>query len=88
MDFGVENRPKINQKSIENDLENKIQVGLHVWWLLDRIWLDFGAMLGPKLAPSWAQVGTKSLQKSIQKVIKKMITFWIALESDLKGLKY
>ena len=49
---------------------------------LNRFWSQLGSILEGFGAPSWGQVGTKSLRKSILKLIIKMITFRIALGTD------
>ena len=71
MDLGVENRSKINQKSIRKAIENKMQVGMDFGWLLDRFLMDFEPKLGVKLGPSWHQNrrkwGTKTMSKNHQK---------------------
>ena len=71
IDFGVENRSKIDQKSIEKGIKNKMQVGMDFGWLLDRFLVDFGPKLGAKLGASWHQNskkwGTKSMSKNHQK---------------------
>ena len=53
MDFWVENRPQINQKPIQEAIENKMQIGMDSGWLLDRLLVDFGTELGGKLGSSW-----------------------------------
>ena len=53
IDLGVENQPKIDQKSIKKGIKNKMQVGMDFGWLLDRSWSDFGPKLGGKMGPSW-----------------------------------
>ena len=71
VDFGVENRRKINQKSIQKAIENKMQVGMDFGWLLDRFLMDFEPKLGVKLGPSWHQNrrkwSTKTMSKNQQK---------------------
>ena len=71
MDFGFENRSKINNKSIPKAIENKMEVGIDFGWLLDGFLMDFGAKLGVKLGPSWHQNrrkwGTKTMSKKHQK---------------------
>ena len=71
IDFGVENRSKIDQKSIEKGIKNKMQVGMDFGWLLDRFLIDFGPKLGVKLGSSWQQNrrkwGTKTMSKKHKK---------------------
>ena len=55
LDLEVENQSKINEKSIQKAIENKMQVGMGFGWLLDRFVVDFGSKLGCKLGPSWHQ---------------------------------
>ena len=52
MDLEVENQSKIDEKSIQKAIENKMQVGMGFGWLLDRFLVDFGSKLGGKLGPS------------------------------------
>ena len=44
---------------------------MHLGWLLERFWVDFGAKLGVELEPSWHQNlrkwGTKTMSKNYQK---------------------
>ena len=60
MDLGVENGAKIDQQSIENEIKNKMQVGMDFGWLLDRFWIDFGPKLGSKLGLKSASKGLKN----------------------------
>ena len=53
VDLEVENQSKIDEKSIQKAMENKMQVGMGSAWLLDRFLVDFGSKLGGKLVPSW-----------------------------------
>ena len=69
IDFGVENRSKIDQKSIEKGIKNKMQVGMDFGWLLDRFLIDFGPKLGAKLGPSWHQ----NLQNGGSKMMPKKV---------------
>ena len=73
MDFGIENRSTINQKSIQRAIENMMQVGMDFGWLLDRFLRD----LGPKLG---VQVGTKLAPKSeemgYQDDVKESLKTW------------
>ena len=70
-DLGVEKFQKIDQKSIQKGIENKMQVGMDFGWLLDRFLMDFEPKLGVKLGPSWHQNrrkwGTKTMSKNHQK---------------------
>ena len=36
-------------------IDDKMDVGMDFGWLLDRFFIDFGTILGGKLAPSWHQ---------------------------------
>ena len=54
--LGSQNQPKIDQTSIKK-LINKNH------WFFDRFVIDFWSILGPKLGPSWGQVGAKIDQK-------------------------
>ena len=49
-------------------IDDKMDVGMDLGWLLDRFLMDFGTMLGGKLAPSWCQnpknKGTKTRSKN------------------------
>jgi len=54
---------KIYQKSIKKVIDDKMDVGMDVGRLLDRFFIDFGTVLGGKLAPSWDQVGAKAIKK-------------------------
>ena len=71
MDLEVENLSKIDEKSIQKAIENKMQVGMGFGWLLDRFLVDVGPKLGAKLGPSWHQNskkwGTKAMSKNHQK---------------------
>jgi hypothetical protein len=59
---------KIYQKSIKKVIDDKMDVGMDVGRLLDRFFIDFGTVLGGKLAPSWHQnpkkEGTKTMSKN------------------------
>ena len=52
-------------------IDDKMEVGMDVGRLLDRFWIDFGTILGGKLAPSWHQnqknEGSKRTPKSMHK---------------------
>ena len=49
-------------------IDDKMDVGMDVGRLLDRFFIDFGSVLGGKLAPSWHQnpkkEGTKTMSKN------------------------
>ena len=53
VDLEVENQSKIDEKSIQKAIENKMQVGMGFGWLLDRFLIDLCPKLGAKLEPSW-----------------------------------
>ena len=45
-----------NQKNlIKKVIDDKMDVGLDLRWLLGRFFVDLGTNLGGKLAPSWQQ---------------------------------
>ena len=50
---------KIDQKSIQKAIENKMQVGMDLGSMFGGSWVGFRVDLGPKLGPSWCQLGTK-----------------------------
>ena len=83
--FLLENRSKINQKSIRKAIENKMEVGMDFGWLLDRFLMDFGPKLGVKLGSSWHQNrrkwGTKTMSKNHQKSGAAVVRRWSASES-------
>ena len=63
-----------NQLKIKKSMKiNRMEVGMDVGRLLDRFLIDFGTVLGGKLAPSWHQNlqkhGTKTMSK--KKVVNK-----------------
>ncbi len=67
----MENQTKIDQKSIQKGIENKMQVEMDFGWLLGRFFVDFEPKLGAKLGPSWHQNlrkwGTKTRSKNQSK---------------------
>ena len=67
VDLEVENQSKIDEKTIQKAIENKMQVGMGFGWLLDRFLLDFGSKLGGKLGPSWHQNRRKWDTKTMSK---------------------
>ena len=67
-DFGIENRWKIDEKSIKKQIKNKMRFGIDFWRLLDGFWGGFGSQVGAKLAQ-------KSIQESIKKTCKKLSKF-------------
>ena len=69
VDFGVENRSKINQKSIQKPIETKMQVGMDFGSLLDRFLIDFGPKLEAKLGPSWHQNSKNGGSKMVSKKV-------------------
>ena len=73
MDLGVENLLKINQKSMQNVIKNKVRFWMGPGRLLERFWVDFGSKLGGKLGPSWHENlkngGPKTMSKN---ELKKM----------------
>ena len=54
----VENRWKINEKSIKKPIKNKMRFGIDFWSLLDGFWVRFGGQVGAKL-------GSKSIPRAI-----------------------
>ena len=54
-------------------IDDKMDVGMDVGTLLDRFLVDFGAMLGGKMGPSWHQNPKKWVPRRCQKIIKKYI---------------
>ena len=44
---------KFLSKSIKKVIDDNMDVGMDVGRLLDRFFVDFGSVLGGKLAPSW-----------------------------------
>ena len=73
VDFGIENPSEIDPKPFQKGVENKMQVGMGLGWLLEPIFGDFGSKLRGKLGPSWHQNlkngGPKTRSK---KEVKKM----------------
>ena len=69
IDLGVENQPKIDQKTIKKDIKNKMRSGMDFRWLLERSWGDLGPKLGAKLGPSWDENlkngGSKTMSKNV-----------------------
>ena len=59
---------KNHSKSIKKVIDDKMDVGMDLGWLLDRFLIDFGIILGAKLAPSWhlnpKNEGTKRRSKN------------------------
>ena len=47
------NQQKTNPKSMNNCIDDKMDVGMDSGRLLDRSWMDFGTNLGGKLDPRW-----------------------------------
>ena len=58
---------KIDQKSIQEAIKNKSQLGWHFGGLLGPTWLQNGAKLEGKLAPSWHQNLRKRGPKTMSK---------------------
>ena len=81
--FGVENRCKIDKKSIKKQIKNKMRFGIDFWWLLGGFWGGFGGQVGAKLGPSWGQVGIKIDKKRCQKKNEKKIASWRHLGTNL-----
>ena len=48
-------------------IDDKMDVGMDVGRLLDRFFIDFGTVLGGKLAPSWHQNPKKEDTKTMSK---------------------
>ena len=70
--FGDDNRQKIDQKTMQKAIENKMQVGMGFGWLLERFMTDFGFNWEGKLAPSWHQNRSKGGTKTMSKMIKNI----------------
>ena len=51
VDFGIENRWKIDEKSIKKQIKNKMRFGIDFWQLLGGFWGGFGTKLGAKMGP-------------------------------------
>ena len=49
--FGIENRWKINEKSIKKQIKNKMRFKIDFWWLLGGFWGGFGDEVETKLGP-------------------------------------
>ena len=49
VDFGIENRWKIDEKSIKKQIKNKMRFGIDFWWLLGGFWEGFGGQVGTKI---------------------------------------
>ena len=85
MDLGVENRPNVDQKSIQVAIKIQMQIGIDFGRLLDRFLVDLGPKLEVELGPSWHQNrrkwGTKTMSKNHQKSGDAMVrsgTQWYA----------
>ena len=65
--FGIENHQKVDQKSMQKAIENKMQVGMGFGWLLGRFLIDFYSNLEGKLGPSWLQNRRKWDTKTMSK---------------------
>ena len=67
VDFGIENRWKIDEKSIKKQIKNKMRFGIDFWRFLDGFWGGFGGQVGAKLGPksiknrSWNKHATKMM---------------------------
>ena len=71
IDSGFENRAKIDPKSIQKAIENKMRFGMDFGGLLEWFWNDFGPKLGAKLGPSWHQNRRKwGYQDDVKKSLK------------------
>ena len=55
-------------------IDDKMDVGMDVGRLLDRFLIDFGTVLGGKLAPSWHQNPKKESTKTMSKMSGKKRT--------------
>ena len=49
-------------------IDDKMDVGMDIGRLLGRFFVDFGTMLGRKLAPSWHQNPPKKVPRQGQKM--------------------
>ena len=52
---------------MKNCIDDKMDVGMDVGRLLDRFLVDFGTILGGKLAPSWHQNPKKERTQTMSK---------------------
>ena len=66
IDLGVENRSKVDQKTIKKYIKNQMRFGMDFGWLLERSWGDLGPKLGAKL-------GRKSAKWKFQDDVKKCV---------------
>ena len=64
----LKNQQKSYPKSMKNCIDDKMDVGMDVGRLLDRFLIDFGTVLGGKLAPSWHQNLKKEDTKTMSKI--------------------
>ena len=64
----MKNQQKSYPKSMKNCIDDKMDVGMDVGRLWDRFLVDFGTILGAKLAPSWhlnpKNEGAKAMSKN------------------------
>ena len=67
-DFGIQVGPKINQKSVQEGMKNKMRFWMDFGWLLERYWVDFGSKLEARLKQSWHQ---KQRKKEYENYVKK-----------------
>ena len=63
----VKNQQKSHPKSMKNCIDDKMDVGMDVGRLLDRFLVDFGTILGSKLAPSGHQMPQEESAKAMSK---------------------
>ena len=63
----LKNHQKRHPKSVKNCIDDKMDVGMDVGRLLDRFLVDFGTVLGGKLAPSWHQNPKKQITNTMSK---------------------
>ena len=60
-------------------IDDKMDVGMDVGRLLDRFLIDFGTVLGGKLAPSWHQNPKKQSTKTMSK------NEWLKTHATVRG---
>ena len=62
---GTRKSTKYHKKSSKKVIDEKMEVGMDVGRLGDRILVDFGTILGAKLAPKWHQNQKKRSPKTM-----------------------
>ena len=67
--LGLQNRSKIDQKSIKKSIQNKMQLGMDFEWLLDRFLIDSGAQHAPQ---NPTKIDPKGVQEQDNKKIQNI----------------